>query len=25
MKNLELAQCVDHLQDEKSKLGEVLS
>jgi predicted nucleic acid-binding Zn-ribbon protein len=25
VKNLELAQCVDHLQDEKSKLGEVLS
>jgi hypothetical protein len=25
MKNLELAQCVDHLQDENSKLREVLS
>jgi hypothetical protein len=25
MKNLELAQCVDHLQDEKNKLREVLS
>jgi hypothetical protein len=25
MKNLELAQCVDHLQDENSKLCEVLS
>jgi hypothetical protein len=25
MKNLELAQCVDHLQDENNKLREVLS
>jgi hypothetical protein len=25
MKNLELAQCVDHLQDENNKLHEVLS
>jgi hypothetical protein len=25
MKNLELAQCVDHLQDENCKLCEVLS
>jgi hypothetical protein len=25
MKNLELAQCVNHLQDENNKLREVLS
>ena len=25
VKNLELAQCVDHLQDENNKLREVLS